>query len=376
MARSDLVEDLVVESGGSLTISSLGNGWPSVVKAIRDDGRALTFDLYISEVSGGTQGAGMARGNLDELRFQNPSSNSAIQVRPDVPAMLLGLELASPRIAVVADAQIRADHETRFSVRFPRWLLEQATEHGWATYESTSSESIRAMHASFVSSAAFALTDGTWPSSHDVHTAVLASGLAEAPDDPAARTRAKRSVEVAIRDSAFGANVRGAYGGRCAICGLKGPGLVVGAHVFPVAAEGAPDTVSNGIALCQNHHAAFDAHLWTINPELGAIVWEPHFKSLSEKEAALGALVGASEEIDVKTWPIDMAWASRRVEHFADNYAWLDEVAICLGVLTWTRSSAWGGAAIADFRLDIRAAIRSADSSASLCSQMRTTIHP
>ena len=62
-----------------------------------------------------------------------------------------------------------------------------------------------------------------------------------------------------VRDRRFARDVRVAYGGRCAFCGINA-GLIDGAHIVPVSAQG-DDSVQNGIAACPTHHRAFDAHL-------------------------------------------------------------------------------------------------------------------
>ena len=67
---------------------------------------------------------------------------------------------------------------------------------------------------------------------------------------------------------------RTAYGGRCAMCGLNF-GLVVAAHIHPVAAPGSVDEVRNGLCLCPNHHQAFDNHRIWVNPDTGEIKVHP-----------------------------------------------------------------------------------------------------
>ena len=71
--------------------------------------------------------------------------------------------------------------------------------------------------------------------------------------------------ERAVRDTAFSRRVRALYDNRCAACGARrlspeGVPEVEAAHVYPVA-EGGPDDLRNGIALCRTHHWAFD-HGW------------------------------------------------------------------------------------------------------------------
>ena len=62
----------------------------------------------------------------------------------------------------------------------------------------------------------------------------------------------------------FRRRVLGAYGHRCAFCGVQ-LNLVDAAHIVPVADDSSTDETSNGIALCKLHHAAFDRNLVSIN---------------------------------------------------------------------------------------------------------------
>ena len=65
----------------------------------------------------------------------------------------------------------------------------------------------------------------------------------------------------------FASQVMSAYGTRCAVCSLGHRRLLDAAHIRPDAAAGAP-VVSNGLALCKIHHAAFDVHVLGIRPDL------------------------------------------------------------------------------------------------------------
>jgi len=57
---------------------------------------------------------------------------------------------------------------------------------------------------------------------------------------------------------------------RCALCNAL-PEVVEAAHIRPVADNGS-DWGGNGIWLCQNHHALFDAGIWSIRPDDLAVV--------------------------------------------------------------------------------------------------------
>lgn len=66
----------------------------------------------------------------------------------------------------------------------------------------------------------------------------------------------------------FAGQVMAAYRTSCAVCSLRHRELLDAAHIVPDAeAEGLP-VVSNGLALCKIHHAAYDTHILGIRPDL------------------------------------------------------------------------------------------------------------
>ena len=62
----------------------------------------------------------------------------------------------------------------------------------------------------------------------------------------------------------FKQRVLGAYGNRCAVCGVQLK-LIDAAHIIPVADPSSTDETANGIALCKIHHAAMDRNLISVN---------------------------------------------------------------------------------------------------------------
>ncbi len=75
----------------------------------------------------------------------------------------------------------------------------------------------------------------------------------------------KDEENIVVRNGAFRKIVVSLYGQRCAFCGLRiisvdGQDIVDGAHIKPFA-EFRDDRFVNGLALCKNHHWAFD-HGW------------------------------------------------------------------------------------------------------------------
>ncbi len=89
------------------------------------------------------------------------------------------------------------------------------------------------------------------------------------PPDAQDRRYAVRSVQQRLHQSVFRQRVVAAYGGRCALTGLPEPRLIDAAHIIPDRDEalGHPD-LRNGVAMSKIHHAAFDAGLIGIDPDL------------------------------------------------------------------------------------------------------------
>jgi putative restriction endonuclease len=70
-----------------------------------------------------------------------------------------------------------------------------------------------------------------------------------------------------LHQVAFRERVIRAYGERCALCRLRHTELLDAAHITPDSdLEGEP-VISNGIALCKLHHAAFDRFFFAIRPD-------------------------------------------------------------------------------------------------------------
>ncbi len=65
----------------------------------------------------------------------------------------------------------------------------------------------------------------------------------------------------------FSSRTKAAYDYRCAFSRLPLRSLLVGAHIVPDAEDG-PPSVNNGICMSTLHHAAFDAHLIGVDPDL------------------------------------------------------------------------------------------------------------
>jgi len=82
----------------------------------------------------------------------------------------------------------------------------------------------------------------------------------------ALRRYLKRQTVVRLHQPVFRSQVLVAYDEHCAVCNFAHPELLDAAHIIPDSEEkGVPD-VTNGMALCKIHHAAFDRRFLGIRP--------------------------------------------------------------------------------------------------------------
>lgn len=75
-----------------------------------------------------------------------------------------------------------------------------------------------------------------------------------------------RELQVRLHQRSFRERVLRAYRTQCALCRLRHHELLDAAHILPDSEAGAP-LVSNGLALCKLHHAAFDKMFVGVRPD-------------------------------------------------------------------------------------------------------------
>jgi putative restriction endonuclease len=78
-------------------------------------------------------------------------------------------------------------------------------------------------------------------------------------------------VQRRVGQARFRSVVMSAYRTQCAVCRLRRNELLDAAHILPDYAGG-PLVVTNGLALCKIHHAAYDSNLLGIRPDYVAEV--------------------------------------------------------------------------------------------------------
>ena len=83
----------------------------------------------------------------------------------------------------------------------------------------------------------------------------------------ARRAYVTRTVQQRVHQVAFRQRVIRAYQERCALCSLRHLELLDAAHIIPDRDPEGEPLVSNGVALCKLHHAAFDTFFFAIRPD-------------------------------------------------------------------------------------------------------------
>lgn len=285
---------------------------------------------------------GLSKRNRDDVerRFQNPGQNRPIVIPPDRIPLLVGLwdqdpllEVAHP-VLVAADAYKREGLMTRYSVFARLDELLAAIDEGWTEAENTSGETITCLHPGLLPVYLDALVSDVHLPEQTVQVAVQAAGIPELGALPiqerelleaAAVERVRKATSVLVRDARFSRDVLAAYGGRCALCGLS-IRLVQGAHIYPASAPGSPDDVQNGVALCNNHHAAFDRHLIWIDPPSRTVRLHPDVLAEAAVNAGVAAFVDCTEAVlRDPVNPADRAvdvMFENRYDYFSDKYDW------------------------------------------------------
>lgn len=96
----------------------------------------------------------------------------------------------------------------------------------------------------------------------------LASGAdLVAEGDDARRRYVTATFRRRLHQEAFRERVLAAYREQCAFCRLRHAELLDAAHITGDSEPEGEPVVSNGLALCKLHHAAFDRHFLTVRPD-------------------------------------------------------------------------------------------------------------
>lgn len=87
------------------------------------------------------------------------------------------------------------------------------------------------------------------------------------PAEEARRSYITATVQQRVHQRAFRERVLQAYSEQCALCRLRHEELLDAAHIIADSEPEGEPVISNGIALCKLHHAAFDRQFLAIRPD-------------------------------------------------------------------------------------------------------------
>lgn len=313
MARVDVAREIVELIGQDAAIMRrAGSGWPSKIDII-SGGQLRPVSLHVSRASSHAR-------QPWEWRFQNPAGRDPVQANADELPILVGLDRVEDRPVLIAvDGTSRLGRDARFSILYNKRISREAASAGWSEQTNTSGDQIFALRPQLFPLLVDLLQQGIPVPTQAIVDAAATSGAIDDPSE-AAKERVRRQVTAFVRDQRFGRDVRAAYDNKCAMCRV-GLSLVAGAHIYPVQAPGSPDSVWNGIALCHNHHAAFDNHALWVSPD-----YEIRIKPALAREAT--ASVESARFLDqtrAQLWVPAAAEARPRLEMLQRRYEYYDE---------------------------------------------------
>ncbi len=221
-----------------------------------------------------------------------------------------------------------ARRHTRFSVRSPSLqttldMLEAAGHEGISTHVRPTAEGQEVVVSVSPDFLLWYVQEGQPlhdldQEASEVHNLISAlpeeeAELVQSSSDPEQLTRRVQMIEImrAFRDARFRPMVLQAYSNRCAICSIALK-LVDAAHIVPVYHPQGTDDVTNGMALCRLHHAAYDTGLIGVRPDYRIILnsaaaerlRKVHLDSgLREFQLALPEQITVPAEIEVRPDP-------------------------------------------------------------------------
>jgi hypothetical protein len=296
-------------------VESVGDGWPAVVW-LQQEGVPVRVAMHVGAVGG----SGRGRDDV-ERRFQNPGKDKPIQEPPGSAPLLLGLWTEGEAPVVVAmEARRRVGKKTRQSFFLRLDVLKAAVSTGWAEYVNKSSERIYVFHPSLLA-AYIRLISGHIDGTDVLPSIVCMTGLLN--DELTSSTaRVRRLTTTLVRRAAFTRHVLVAYDYQCAMCDIE-LDLVQAAHIYPAHAIGSRDVVWNGLALCANHHVAFDLHRIVVDGATGALRVDPRWTPRNDPSQLFLASTLKQLRIpaDVKQRPAPEMF-KLRYEFYRDAYAW------------------------------------------------------
>jgi hypothetical protein len=306
----------------ALVIDEPGNGWPALCR-VRGQDSEIPIALHLGVVK-----RTFRKRDDIERRIQNPGKEKPVQAPLGHLALIVGVwDEVAPPILVAFDASRRVGQVTRKSMFVKLAQLKQAAVLGWAEGKSASGEAIYAFTPPMLPAYVEMVRHGVELPTLAVSNVLAAAGVTSESQGASPIERARRATSMLVRNARFGRKVVDAYEGLCALCGIDS-GLVEGAHIYPAEAPESPDEDWNGLALCANHHSAFDRHLIWIAPEDHRVKVHPNLHSAAVSNTACASFIAATFQHLRRHTTGDGPRAEmfrRRYDFYDGSYSWGNE---------------------------------------------------
>lgn len=253
----DLLVRSIQSSGWSVLVARSTK--PFELRVYREGSPVIKLSIFIWNC---THGGGAARAE-DEFRIQ--VTGAVPREREDAITLLLGWH-AGYEVFVAWDIRRHDGQDSASpSAQVRENVLVQANSNRFAIGERGNGEVVVSFRPEFIVDYALVSqvlhrtgsTEGALDLLNDL-PAIRDDGLFTVGNDD--RRKVVSVIVRRYRAADFRIRVLGAYGHRCAMCGIQLE-LLDAAHILPVADESSSDETCNGVALCKTHHAAFDRNL-------------------------------------------------------------------------------------------------------------------
>lgn len=331
MSRRDIFLDICAR-GDLIPVDAL-SGWPGVASFRRPStGESGRVSLHAAPV------APHRRQRPNEIKIEPPSHHRPVVAQDGHPAVVVGhsgtdASKGLPEVFIAFSGHSRIGNAARWNVTFFQPLLQEARITGWATYDRRlSTGRTERLHAfapgllpTYLDVVILGSTDLDRNTVDKCLTPALPALATATKGDLSTRDLIRRDVAAYARKRGFSRAVLHAYDGLCAFCGL-GLDLVEAAHILPVESGVEGDVVSNGIAACHHHHAAFDYHRIYIDPDSLRIKIHPSILAATDDSPANKSFIQNTApylaEPSLSADRPRAEWFKRRYEFYAGKYDW------------------------------------------------------
>lgn len=231
-----------------------------------------------------THGGGVERPS-DEYRIQLTGVAPPLMEQDGWVTLLLGWR-EEENVFAAFDPQLHRQFSTRSpSIQIKQGTLAAADANGIAFQDKGSGEVAVAFRPDFLAFYVEHQRD-LHASGQDAEALEALQTISEMPDgaasvgpQPMERQQVLSEIRRWRRSSAFRQRIMIAYGKQCALCAQQ-LDMTIAAHIIPVSEPDSTDETSNGLALCPDHHEAYDSGLVGVFPDFTVSLNEDRIRRL------------------------------------------------------------------------------------------------